>query len=82
MAKAKTDKREFDGIVVGNEMQDTVRVQVNTPFRHPVYKKVVNKRKTYFAHTDKDLEKGDEVRIRESRPYSKNVKWIVVNKNG
>jgi small subunit ribosomal protein S17 len=82
MAKGKTNKKEFEGVVVGNKMQNTVRVQVNTPVRHPVYKKVVNKRKTFFAHTDQELNEGDEVRIRESRPYSKNVKWVVVKDNG
>jgi ribosomal protein S17 len=61
-------------------MQGTVRVQVDTPERHPRYKKVVNKRKIFFAHTEEELEEGQEVTIRESRPYSKNVKWVVVNK--
>ncbi len=80
MSKGQTNKKEFKGVVVSNKMQGTVRVQVNTPFRHPVYKKIVNKRKNFFAHTDKELKEGDEVIIRESRPYSKNVKWVVVEK--
>lgn len=80
MSKGQSNKKEFKGVVVGNKMQNTVRVQVDTPFRHPVYKKIVNKRKTFFAHTEKDLKEGDEVTIRESRPYSKNVKWVVVEK--
>lgn len=78
MAKGKKNKKEFKGVVVSNKMQGTVKVQVDTPVRHPVYKKVVNKRKVFFAHTEKDLEEGTEVTIRESKPYSKNVKWVVV----
>lgn len=78
MAKGKKNKKEFKGVVVSNKMQGTVKVQVDTPVRHPVYKKVVNKRKIFFAHTEKDLEEGTEVTIRESKPYSKNVKWVVV----
>jgi small subunit ribosomal protein S17 len=78
VAKGEKNKKEFKGVVVSNKMQGTVKVQVDTPVRHPVYKKVVNKRKVFFAHTEKDLEEGTEVTIRESKPYSKNVKWVVV----
>jgi small subunit ribosomal protein S17 len=80
MQEDKITKKEFKGVVVSNKMQGTVRVQVDTPERHPRYKKVVNKRKIFFAHTEEELEEGQEVTIRESRPYSKNVKWVVVNK--
>ena len=80
MQEDKITKKEFKGVVVSNKMQGTVRVQVDTPERHPRYKKVVNKRKIFFAHTDSEIEEGQEVIIRESRPYSKNVKWVVVNK--
>lgn len=80
MAEDSKNKKEFTGVVMSNKMQDTVRVQVDSPFRHPVYKKVVNKRKIFFAHTDKEIEEGTQVTIRETRAYSKNVKWIVVEK--
>jgi small subunit ribosomal protein S17 len=78
MEEGKKATKEFKGVVVSNKMQDTVRVRVDTPSRHPVYKKVVNKKKIFFAHTEKELNEGDEVRIRESRPYSKNVRWVVI----
>jgi small subunit ribosomal protein S17 len=78
MEEGKKTTKEFTGVVVSNKMQDTVRVRVDTPARHPVYKKVVNKKKIFFAHTEKELNEGDEVRIRESRPYSKNVRWVVI----
>jgi small subunit ribosomal protein S17 len=80
MTKGNGSKKELSGVVVSNKMQGTVRVQVDTPQSHHVYKKVVNKRKIFFAHTDTELNIGDEVTIRESKPFSKNVKWIVVNK--
>ena len=60
-------------------MQNTVRVRVDTLQAHSVYRKVVNRRKVFFAHTNKELNIGDKVVIRESRPYSKNTKWVVVN---
>lgn len=73
-------KRELEGIVVSNSMVSTVRVRVDTAQRHPVYKKVINKKKIYFAHTDQELNVGDKVTIIESKPYSKNVRWLVINK--
>ena len=76
--KNKNRKKQFEGVVVSNSMQGTVRVRVDTLQSHPVYRKVVNRKKVFFAHTNKELNVGDKVVIRESRPYSKNVKWIVV----
>ncbi len=73
-------KRELEGVVVSSSMQNTVRVRVDTVHAHPVYRKVVNKRKIFFAHTNEELNVGDKVVIRESRPYSKNVRWIVISK--
>lgn len=73
-------KRELEGVVVSSSMQNTVRVRVDTVHAHPVYRKVVNKRKIFFAHTNEELNIGDKVVIRESRPYSKNVRWIVISK--
>ncbi len=75
-------KKNLKGTVISNSMEKTVRVAVDTPVSHPVYKKVINRRKVFFAHTDKKLEVGDEVVIEESHPYSKNVKWIVKENNG
>lgn len=75
-------KKQLKGVVVGNKMDKAVRVRVDTPVGHPVYKKIINKKKIFFARTDKKLEIGDEVVIEESRPYSKNIRWIVKEKNG
>lgn len=74
------EKREIEGTVVGNKMQNTVKVRVDTLQSHPVYKKVIKKKKIFFAHTDQELEVGDIVTIRESRPYSKKVRWLVIDK--
>ncbi len=74
----KTSKRKLQGVIVSNKMDKTVKVLVERQKSHPRYKKVVNHRKIYFAHTDKELQEGEEVTIIESRPYSKNVKWKVI----
>ncbi len=74
----KTNKRQLEGTVVSNKMEKTVKVLVETKRKHPVYKKVIGYRKTYFAHTNKELNEGDKVVIQESKPISKKVKWIVI----
>ena len=79
MSNQKINKKELKGKVVSNKMQNTVRVQVERVTKHPVYFKVINKRKVFFAHTDKELNIGDVVTIRECKPISKNVRWIVIN---
>lgn len=75
----KKTRRTLEGVVSGNKMQKTVKVLVERQISHARYNKVVTKRKTYFAHTEKELEVGDKVKIMESRPYSKNVKWVVIS---
>ncbi len=76
--KKVTRKRKLQGVVVSNKMEKTVRVLVERQKSHPRYKKVVNHRKIYFVHTDKDLQEGEKVTIQESKPYSKNVKWKII----
>jgi small subunit ribosomal protein S17 len=73
-------KREITGTVTGNKMQGTVKVRVDTLQAHPVYKKTIKKKKIFFARTNQELEVGDIVTIRESRPYSKKVRWVVIDK--
>jgi small subunit ribosomal protein S17 len=79
MTESKGKKKELKGTVVSNKMQDTVRVRVDRTQAHPVYKKVVNKKKVFFAHTTQEYQIGDKVLIRESKPYSKSVRWVVIN---
>lgn len=78
--KTTGKKREIQGVVTGNKMQGTVKVRVDMVESHPVYKKIVKRKKVYFAHTDKELNVGDVVTIRESKPYSKKVRWLVIKK--
>jgi len=75
-----TKKREIQGVVVGNKMTGTVRVEIEEIYSHKEYDKVMRRQKTFFAHTNEALEVGTKVTIRESKPFSKNVSWVVVNK--
>ena len=73
-------KREYTGVVVSNKMTGTVRIQIEEVYRHGEYDKVLRRNKTFFAHTNEPLNIGDKVTIRECKPFSKNVKWVVLSK--
>jgi len=67
------------GTVVGKSMTKTVTVLVERQVRHPLYKKIVRKRRTFLAHDEYEKCKvGDVVRILETRPISKRKRWRVV----
>jgi small subunit ribosomal protein S17 len=70
--------RRLVGEVVSNKMDKTVVVVVRRTRRHPLYGKVIRISKRYKAHDEKnECLVGDEVRIAESRPYSKDKHWRV-----
>ena len=66
------------GRVVSNRMDKTVVVAVETPKRHPLYKKTIRRVVKYKAH-DKNNEcgLGDIVKIIETRPLSRQKRWRV-----
>lgn len=72
--------KKITGIVVSDKMDKTVVVRTETLKRHPVYKKRFKVSKKYKAHDPKNQYKiGDVVTISESRPISREKKWIVEN---
>jgi len=67
------------GTVIGTNMTKTVTVLVERQVRHPLYKKIVRKRRTFLAHDEYEKCKvGDLVRVIETRPVSKRKRWRVV----
>jgi small subunit ribosomal protein S17 len=71
-------RKTMVGRVVSNKMDKTVVVVVESLKRHSLYKKVLRKRKKYKAHdADNACQIGDLVRIVESRPLSKEKRWVV-----
>jgi small subunit ribosomal protein S17 len=74
----RNSRKVLQGIVTSNKMKNTVVVNVVRKMRHEKYEKLVDKRKKYYAHTDKDLEVGQEVKIMSCRPISKTKKWRVI----
>ena len=72
-------KRVMQGVVVSDKNAKTVVVQVERRYTHPLLKKTVRRTKNFHAHDEDDtLKVGDIVRIEESRPISKNKRWVVL----
>ncbi len=66
------------GCVVSDRMDKTVVVAVETPKRHPLYKKTLKRAVRYKAHDEKNqCGLGDIVKIVETRPLSKQKRWRV-----
>ena len=71
-----SNKNEKVGSVVSAKMAKTIVVEVTRRVAHPVYKRIVSKRRKFYAHDEKGEAKvGDVVRIIECRPLSKLKRW-------
>jgi len=77
-AKEQARKTAKVGVVVGKKMKKTVTVRVERQLRHPLYQKIIRRRKTFLAHDEYEKCKvGDVVRITETRPISRRKRWRV-----
>ena len=74
-------KKILSGKVIRDKSDKTVIVLVKRKYIHPFFGKVMTSSKKYHAHDEKNKFKiGDNIKIIESRPFSKNKKWEVINK--
>ncbi len=77
---AKAIKNEKIGQVVSTKMAKTIVVEVSRRVPHPLYKRIIAKRKKFYAHDEQATAKmGDVVRIVESRPLSKLKRWTLAD---
>jgi small subunit ribosomal protein S17 len=71
------NRRRITGVVTSNKMTKTVVVEIGRTFRHPLYRKVVHLSKRVKAHDELGCKIGDQVQIVESRPLSRDKRWVV-----
>ena len=72
-------KKILNGIVVSDKPNKTITVLVERKYQHPVLKKVIKARKKYSVHDENNkFKNGDKVSIIESKPFSKNKKFQVM----
>ncbi|MCK5012284.1 MAG: 30S ribosomal protein S17 [Candidatus Omnitrophica bacterium] len=76
----RVNRRKFlQGTVVSDKMEKTRVVQVKWVTKHAKYKKVVRSASKYKAHDEKnETKEGDVVRIMETRPLSKDKRWVIM----
>ena len=74
----REQRRVLVGRVLSNRMDKTVVVQVERRRRHRLYGKVIAMRKKYKAHdAENACQIGDLVKMVESRPMSREKRWVV-----
>ena len=66
------------GVVTSDKMEKTVTVSLVRRYAHPVYGKQVTRTKTIKARNEHGAKAGDTVRIMETRPLAKTVRWRVM----
>lgn len=78
--KRKKGELILFGEVVSTKANKTISVSVERIFQHPVYKKIVRKKKKYLVHDEHNRCKpGDSVRIKLVRPISKWKHWLLLD---
>lgn len=78
--KKTSNKKRLEGVVVSSKMTRAVAVSVSTKRPHPKYSKIMTRTKKFYARTEEKLNVGDKVVIEESRPLSKTIRWIVIER--
>ena len=74
-------RKVFTGHVISDKMDKTVVVAVARLVQHKLYKKTIKKIAKFKAHDAQNTCKiGDRVKIIESKPISKEKRWVVVEK--
>jgi len=77
--KLQVIKRKFNGVVVGDKMDKTRVVKVESVKIYPKYEKRYKTNRKYKVHDEKNQYKvGDKVQFVECRPLSKDKRWRMV----
>lgn len=86
MTKTKTEqtkKQTLTGRIVNLAVgQDTIKVEVETRYRHPMYERLLKQHKTFLVHLAEEQKSsyqlGQEVTIVSTRPLSARKSWKLV----
>lgn len=73
--------RLLKGTIVSDKMQKTAVVEILRLKKHPKYKKHYKVTERFKAHNpDDQFHTGDKVWMQETKPMSKDKRWIIVSK--
>lgn len=68
----------FQGKVVADKMKKTVVVLLERKFRHPMYGKIIRRKRKIHARNEIGAKTGQLVEIKEGKPMAKTVSFTVV----
>ncbi len=71
-------RKSRTGVVTSDKMQKTVTVAIMRRYAHPVYGKQMTRTTRVKARDELGAREGDTVRVMETRPLAKTVRWRVV----
>lgn len=76
---ARRTRKERVGIVISAKMNKSILVGIERQIQHPIYGKFIKKTSKLIAHDENDdANKGDTVRVAETRPLSRRKRWRLV----
>ena len=75
--EGRARRKTRTGVVTSDKMAKTVVVSLVRRYAHPIYGKQVTRTKKVKARNEQDARLGDTVRIMETRPLAKTVRWRV-----
>ncbi len=79
MSKTKGARKQRVGLVVSDKMDKTRVARIERFTQHPIYKKRIKKFLNVKFHDEKNQSnKGDKVKIMETRPLSKDKRWRLI----
>lgn len=77
--QTRRQRKTRTGVVLSAKMTKTVTVELKRQFAHPVYGKQMTRSKSVKARNEVGAQAGDTVRIVETRPLAKTVRWRVAD---
>jgi len=74
-----TNPRILSGVVISDKADKTITVKIERKVKHPLYGKVMKRATKVHAHDENNsAATGDQVTVKECRPFSKSKTWILV----
>ena len=74
-----TNPRVLSGVVTSDKADKTITVKIERKVKHPLYGKVMKRATKVHAHDENNSAAiGDQVTVKECRPFSKSKTWILV----
>lgn len=70
--------KELTGKIISTKIAKTAVVLVTYDKIHPLYKKILRRKKKYLADNTIGAKEQDMVKIRLSRPLSRRKRWKII----